>query len=498
MSNELFSKYLIKTSENYFLYIHLDDKNYILLDKFNKSNILIESKILIDEPVIDFSANLGNTNAIYLLYLNKYGELKYSKINNKNISSNIITKLDLRSNIYSNLKLITRKNSIHIFYSYKNYINSKIWTIQHIIGEEGKWEKNTVISISSSENMQPFHVSFDNLDNIHLIYEALEKNNQNVYYMSYTPFLHKWNKSPHKLSEGLFDCNQSCLFIDSKDNVHVIWCSTPKNNHSVIQYRQSLTLGKFQRNWKSKQLPINDNNFFYPIMFEEKGILKIIYKSHNLIKILYSQDYGYTWNLGDSLNCPNDIFPITYLSNNRSFNTKINRIYALITDKVQLFGLSNNNDFGSKISKTNASNQTLTKNNSTSKNTEFNNEEIIKFIQKTNKEINNLIIHVKPDILKKEINSIINRNAKLLDENIKYNKNISEQVLKNIEKIEVLIKNYIDYIKQIDNIINYLKENYNNNIIDTKQILTQIDQLNTLIENEKNKSLLKRIISLLK
>ena len=121
------------------------------------------------------------------------GSLTYSIYSNEKLSTNLISKLDIKSNTYKHLNLYIVNDSIHIFYAYSNLINSNIWSIQHIVGNKKKWEKKTVINTIADKSFSPFLVDFDKLGNVPLVYGAYDQVKNHIYYTFYNTYQQKWN-----------------------------------------------------------------------------------------------------------------------------------------------------------------------------------------------------------------------------------------------------------------------------------------------------------------
>ena len=228
------------------------------------------------------------------------GSLTYSIYSNEKLSTNLISKLDIKSNTYKHLNLYIVNDSIHIFYAYSNLINSNIWSIQHIVGNKKKWEKKTVINTIADKSFSPFLVDFDKLGNIHLVYGAYDQVKNHIYYTFYNTYQQKWNQCPEKLSTGensLFPF----LFVDSKDNLHLLW-NKLVNKDYILCYSRLSNMGQDKYKWKTVKIPTIKNLSYTPVLFEDNKILRVVYIQGKKISSICSTNYGYTWELGGEEN----------------------------------------------------------------------------------------------------------------------------------------------------------------------------------------------------
>ena len=76
-----------------------------------------------------------------------------------------------------------------------------------------------------------------------------------------------------------------------------------------------------------------------PIMFEEKGILKIIYPKINSIGYIYSLNSGSTWFEGDIFDTESSQINLVKVSNStlKSKTTKINDIYCSMNEQLNFY-----------------------------------------------------------------------------------------------------------------------------------------------------------------
>lgn len=298
--------YIIKNSTGEILKFYLDKNNRINYNIYNSNFMLIDQFLFSDDIVSDFSLDIDNKDRVHLIYTTKEGTLYYSLYSNSKWAKKTLTKFDTRSNSYSNLKMKINKGNVHILYSFSNLINPNVWTIQHLIGHKGDWEKINVISFTSGKHTPTFSFDFDKFDNIHMIYNSVTENIGNIYYTFFNNAARIWNHVPKLLSEHQNNSSNPHLLVDKIDNIHALWIIN-KNNSFELKYKHLNQIGSSKNIWKEEVLPLSIQEHIYPIIYEEKDCLKIYITNKKRILSLVSNDYGSSWNIDDTISIPSEI-----------------------------------------------------------------------------------------------------------------------------------------------------------------------------------------------
>lgn len=408
-----------------------------------KSSVLIESKTLEKEKIIMYSATIDSNDTLYLVVLNDSGDLICYKYVEEIWSPQKITKFDLHSNLYNQLEISAIQNDIHILYNYSNLINSNVWTIQHIIYNDGIKKMYNAIRYLSKRYPEPFVFDIDSIGNIHLIYQSNIQNLQ-IHYGFYSPFSSKWSYKNQKISEDNVSSISPNIFIDSNDTIHLTWIEKKDDNLS-LNYHKMESRGKQNYIWRKMNLPkISsldlDSN---PILFEEKGNLKYIYTFNNNLYLLLSKDYGETWikeNVKTTLNKDSKLSKIICNSD----YSKYKIIYGYINLHPKLDVLYLNIDYKLRVNRT--------------------------------------------------VTSVIDENHK--EESIIIEQKNTPKELKDDTKIDKDILNYINSIdSNIKNIISYhpYVKSYLEDILEHQKILeNKINKLENHL-NQENKTFIERI-----
>lgn len=316
--------------EQSFILLKDDEKN-LIMNKVNKDN----SQITIDKGVLDFSAALDDNNRLHLIYLHESGELIYCMYTEDNWQKNLIGKLDVHSNIYRYLTLFIHKDTINVFYASTNIINLSLWTIEHIIKDKDSTKKHIVANIFSEKVLDPFYIDSDGFGNIYLVYSGKEYNNYNIYYLFFNAFTKIWTTVPTQISSSSFNNILPYLFVDSQNNVHILWYSSNNKNY-FLKYKHFSSVGNNKFQWKEIDLPKILGNNYPALMVEKNNNLNIVCISEEKVFNFTSLDYGNTWTLEDETYVKQ--YPIHLIryydhSLNKSHN-KVNHYYGNIDNGV--------------------------------------------------------------------------------------------------------------------------------------------------------------------
>ncbi|WP_155848356.1 hypothetical protein [Caldisalinibacter kiritimatiensis] len=495
---------------------------------------MIETTTLIENNIMDFSIDIDKNDRFHLLCITKKGDLQYYIYVNGKWLKNTLTKLNVKSNHYKYLTVKFVKNSIHIFYSYSNLINSQIWTIVHIVGYKDKWEKKNIISITPGKFMSPFFIDYDKFDNIHLIYSNMYKGIQHIYYTSFSSFLKRWMPAPKKISDLSADNIHPYMFIDRRNTVHVVW-SILDHEKIKLQYKQLPSSKNYKNNWKNIKLPSISSKCTFPLVFESNNNLKIQYKANNQLNSLISDNYGATWHIDESINniSIDDITFIEYGSNYNveKLNSKINHIYGDFKENIILYGtnllmksvkssnhsLNNLSSMNNKtrldstnrtdilpnkhtISHTNTIKINLDNSNrQPSSSNDFKEQGIKSFVSKNNLNIDSMLSKAKRESeTKNNIEENIYKNVKELDEKIVLKKNDFNKIIKQLENLELLIEKYKEESKEFTETLEAIKEKNNLNDSQISEIQSQISEIKDIISNSNKSNILERILNIFK
>ncbi|CCQ97598.1 hypothetical protein CULT_670022 [[Clostridium] ultunense Esp] len=325
------SNQLVLNSKEEFILFGLNSQGGLEYTLLDSSSQILNRFLLHKDNVLKYDIDIDTSDKIHLIALMKSGELNYSLYENGNWSNAIIAKFDLQSKVYGDINILAESNNIDIIYGYANLINSKLWTIQHVTGYNQSWEQNIVVKFASNKNTASYIIDRDSLGNIQLIYNSVEGYISQIYHTFYNTYAKKWNPSPQKISTSNINKIFPYIFVDTKNNIHSLWLEDLDRNR-ILKYSRFGSDGERKYIWNQVKIPYIPNCSNYPIIFEEKGLLKIIYNKSDSIGYIYSADYGNTWYHGEDNQINFSNTKLIKISNylRDSKDIKINHIYASI------------------------------------------------------------------------------------------------------------------------------------------------------------------------
>ena len=354
--------YIVKTQENISYYFFLNNDREICYQVFNENNFLAKNEILVKEITVDFSVTINSSNEIHLICITKVGNLLYYIGSDNGWHHKLLFKLDVRSNIYRYLLLFIENNYVHIFCVKTNLLNPIVSSIEHMYWNEKNFHRSTVASYLPGKYPSSYQVQIDQLNNIHIIYKVLYKNNHQLYYSKFNFLNKKW--TPGEIITNIKeDHSHPYALIDKKEQLHLVWCTIEENNFT-LKYRKKINILSQKSKWSNTQTISNKNaNHLSPIIVQQGSLLKVLSRQNHHISEIVSQDYGNSWVLlnMNKLYKPKEPLLIRYSSNfpEEKAVYSLQHVYGEISDHISLFGIKlyksrekNTSDFKQIISET--------------------------------------------------------------------------------------------------------------------------------------------------
>lgn len=332
---------LIKNAKNISFFFYLDKHKLINYKIFSPDNTLISNEEAYPQPVIDFSATIDNKDQLHLICITKEGSLLYlvnilGKWEHKQLA-----KLDFKSNTYRHLTLLHRRDYTHVFCNKTNLLSPMITSIEHMYWNEKTFNKGTIITYMPGKFLAPFQVDMDSINNVHLIYKVMHRNNHQLSYCKFNVFNKKWSTGEivTNLQE---DNNHPFLLIDRKDNMHVAWCTIIDNNFTLKYRRKSSIINQKARWSPIVQLSNKNANYFSPLLLQEGNTIKLLSRQNDNINEINSADYGLSWTplntvKGFSLENAELIRYSSNATNERSYYIS-SFIYGIVEDGINILG----------------------------------------------------------------------------------------------------------------------------------------------------------------
>lgn len=325
----------LKSNKEVLLFNKSQD-NKLFYDMYDSKLNFLEHKILSNKGIIFYDIYIDKNDTLHLVLLEEFGNLLYYKLIDNKWSSGVIGRFDLQSNIYKQIEILFISDKLHIIYNFSNLINSNVWTIQHIIYSDKTEEANIISRYISTKNPKYFLIDVDSKGTIHLLYNTNMKKFE-IFHSFYNPYTNYWSSKTNKISEkdsiNLFPY----IFIDTKDNVHVIWLKSNINKYT-IEYLKMNANGKKKYIWRHIKLSDINISKYPAIIFEEDSKLKLLYVYNNSVKLIKSTDYGDSWSIEENSYPINNNTIFTKIrSNIFSKTSKSNHLYCQIKDKPKFY-----------------------------------------------------------------------------------------------------------------------------------------------------------------
>lgn len=451
-----------------FIKITKTDDNILKYQTYNSNGYLNNTTIkTIKKDIISFSADIDSDDTLHIITIDSNGTLSYSILKENQIKNNILSRLNIKSNKYKDIKINVNNSGIDIFYLSNNYINKNIWTLYHLRATKKGWLKNNVISIFTCENCKNHSISYDKFNNIHLLYLDIKKNIKQINYMMYNSSLNKWLNHPKILSNDKQNCYQPSLFIDTMDNLHALWLENNNCNY-ILKYKLLISINSYSNNWIKSN--INDYNCeSQPIILENNKNLYIMFKNNNQINQIVSNDSGKTWSESSPKKTFEDTLLLKFKSNyiKDSHTVKSKYVYGSIDKSIKIFGIYDSYISQSKDpSNKNAINEKLKEISWPQNNI---NENKIKSSKAYQKEF---------EIIDSKLNS--------------------EDLLSSIRRLNSIIECEIEDRKNIKESISLLKDINDKNIYNLQKLNNITKEMSEDIEKLKNKSFWEKILAIFK
>lgn len=338
------NQYLIKNNSDLMYYFYLDNDKSLNYSIYDVENNLLETKQLVTS-VVDFSVSIDRNNKIYLICITNIGDLLYYIYQNDSWNHKVISKFNIKSNIYRNLNLIVNSKYTHVIYTKTNLLTPMLSYIEHIYWSQSKVNKNIVGNYIHGKYPSPLQISVDKLNNLHLVYKAYYKNNYQLYYSRFSLSNKKWsiNDLLTNLNE---DNSHPYILIDRKDNLHLVWCTIEQSNF-ILKYRKKANVLNTKSKWlKTMSLSRVNSNNHSPILIQDNNTLKMYCKRNDQIVEITSSDFGYSWNVAKN-NLYNIKNPkiLRYAKNPQSDqNLLIKHVYGNVENNIEIVGINLLND----------------------------------------------------------------------------------------------------------------------------------------------------------
>ncbi|MGV8152683.1 MAG: hypothetical protein ACLKAO_00105 [Alkaliphilus sp.] len=339
----LSKKYIVKLNSNISYSFYLGKNDIIHYNIYNADGVLVDNKQVGKNKSKDFSVTVDLSDKIHLVCIASDGNLLYYILKNSQWKHKIISKLDIRSNTYRYLMLYKKNKSTHILYCRSNLLNPIVSAIEHLHWDDRDISKHTVTSYLAGERPVHFQAGVDSFGNIHLVYKALYKSTNQLYYVRYKIRYKKWSLS-EMVSNPQNEQSHPSILVDKNDNMHIIWCAI-ENSHFALKYQTRPNVYNIKSKWTPTLNIFNDNsNYLAPTLIETKNILKLYCKKNNHIFETSSVDKGKNWTQIKvaEMNEENNMELFCYITNDITNNKKlsISQLYGTANSTIKFVGIN--------------------------------------------------------------------------------------------------------------------------------------------------------------
>lgn len=284
---------LVRLKQDLVCHLFLRDDNSLHYNTYNNSNTLLNSDELLPD-IINFSVTIDNYGKIHLVCITSGGELQHYINENNNWSHRTILRFDVKSNIYKYLTLYVDDERTHLLYVKTNLLTQTLSSIKHMYWSGKNVNRIVVSNYVHGKYTNPLQVSLDSSGNFHIVYKVFYRDNHQLYYNKFDILTKIWTIS--ELASNLQEeHSHPYLFIDRKQNLHLVWCAIEQNNF-ILKYKKRHNIVNMKPKWSDVQTLLDKNsNYLSPILIQESDTLKIYCKQNDKIIEITSNDFGDSW-----------------------------------------------------------------------------------------------------------------------------------------------------------------------------------------------------------
>jgi hypothetical protein len=274
--------------------------------------------VLVDLPVLEYSAVIDSSDNIHLVCITKSGELKYFVGKPGSImNSTVLAEFDMKLQNLNHLTLLLTAKRVHIFHLITSTVNSFVWAIMHSFWNGREWKDQQIGEIIAGRKVPPYSVDKDSQENIHLIFTSAHGGKFfEAHYKKFNKMYDLWSHT-ERISNLPDNTPEVFGLIDNNDNLHLIACGlSNKDNKLKISCSRRKDASKNTARWEpainihspkqgaARPLLSCRDNTIYGFWREQSG-----YMSSK------SEDSGSSWSLPESVSLAGKSVLLSYSSN---------------------------------------------------------------------------------------------------------------------------------------------------------------------------------------
>ncbi|ABR48602.1 hypothetical protein Amet_2448 [Alkaliphilus metalliredigens QYMF] len=337
--------YLVEYKDNQLYYFYLDQNKQIISNIYKEDNRLVTQNEMVATNISTFSVDIDTQNKIHLICITQEGELRYYIYQNQHWDYRIISKLDIRSNIYRYLSIFVKGRYTHVFCTKTNLLNAMVSSIEHMYWDDKGINKSTMTTYLHGKYPSPYQIVVDSGDNLYILYKVFYKSNYQFYFSKFNILHKKWT-SGELITNSQEDHSHPHMLIDRNHTLHIVWCSLEENNF-IIKYKRKPQVSRSKSKWSRLYTLTNRNaNHLSPVIMENEEKLMVFSMQNQHINEIYSKDFGETWSAVEksTLHKLEDPILMKYCQLNPSeSNYSVNSIYGEAENQLILLGLRTKN-----------------------------------------------------------------------------------------------------------------------------------------------------------
>ncbi|WP_432665357.1 hypothetical protein R9X47_03650 [Wukongibacter baidiensis] len=296
-------------------------------------------KVKLIDNIKTYDVAMETGDDIDLVCVKNNNELIYFKHSNNSWKRKTFKKTNSKSDI-DFVNLLNVKNSIHIFYAFRNHAENKPYKVFHIYSQSNQWKYNYLAPVMITKNIKPYFVDYNRNGEILFLYKfnANTKNRGKIYVKIFDGKRNRWSSAVNLKFQNE-STNILNLLIDSKDTIHFVF----KENNSVRYLDQRINdfnnmVGSLKLNNKINLGDIVDTDYH---IFEVDDNLWISWKSNDKLYHLCPKKQASNLTERELLESDN-IFTAKFLGTlykDKSFSKHLITFGTNINNEIFLLGL---------------------------------------------------------------------------------------------------------------------------------------------------------------
>jgi len=322
-------------------HIYKENNCTITCQRYNHDGTM-ESSLRMSEYVIaDFSVDVDSKNIPHIFFYTDKGQLFLGCMKKEGWDIQPLSTFDPSKYAIFCPNLIIASNHIHLIFLLKNY-RDNTHNILHQYWDNTQWRINKVTQPDSPVKSQAIiNVKIDGNDNLHLTYNTGSiQGNYQLYYVKYNHRLNLWS-SPVEVTNRMNNHFDWDMAIDHNNNANIAWIAkTDVHNICLRVFGNSADKEIFNGIVDSRPLPCS-----YVSLFQVNNNLNILWQESKNLRTKESKNMGKTWQqlyspslAGKVVYCFNLINP-SLVDTHNIYYDKFIKVFGMLKDRLHIYRL---------------------------------------------------------------------------------------------------------------------------------------------------------------